>query len=81
MQTIKCESLSFEWLLGRYSPLGISSFEESSIIKIVVFRGFGTTVDPWKDFVGQHMGKVVDLLENSEYNVRCLDHDEDGRFN
>jgi len=63
----------FEWLLGRYSPLGISSFEQSSMIKIVVFRGFGTTVDPLEKFVGQHQGKVIDLLENSEYNVRCLD--------
>jgi hypothetical protein len=43
------------------------------MIKIVVFRGFGTTVDPLKDFVGQHQGKVVDLLENSEYSVRFLD--------
>jgi len=63
----------FEWLLGRYSPLGISSFEQLSMIKIVVFRGVGTTIDPLKTFVGQHKGKVIDLLDNSEYNIRCLD--------
>ena len=43
------------------------------MIKIVVFRGFGTTIDPLKNFVGQHKGKAADLLENSEHNVRCLD--------
>ena len=43
------------------------------MMKIVVYRGFGTTTDILSDFVGQHEGKVVDMLENSELNV-CYTH-------
>ncbi|KDR66751.1 hypothetical protein GALMADRAFT_1359322 [Galerina marginata CBS 339.88] len=39
-------------------------FEPSSIMKIAVYRGFGTAIDA-KDLVGQHQANIVDLLENS----------------
>ncbi|KDR70450.1 hypothetical protein GALMADRAFT_885433 [Galerina marginata CBS 339.88] len=39
-------------------------FELSSMMKIMVYRGFGTGFNA-KHLVGQHKGKVVDLLENS----------------
>ena len=42
------------------------------MMKIVVYRGFGTTTNILSNFVGQHEGKVVDLLENSQYNVRYV---------
>jgi len=53
------------------SPLGISWFEPSSVMKVVLYRGFGTNILP-NSFVGQYEGKVVDLLENSESNVRYM---------
>ena len=53
------------------SSLGISWFEPSSMMKVVLYRGFGTNILP-NSFVGQYEGKVVDLLENSESNVRYL---------
>jgi len=64
--------LSVNDFLGRYSRLGISWFEPSSMMKVVLYRGFETGIEPFNHLVGQHEGKVVDLLENSEYNVRYL---------
>ena len=58
--------------LSLYSPFTTSSFEPSSVIKIVVYRGFGTTSDLLSDIVVQHESKAVDLLENSVYNVRYI---------
>ena len=54
------------------SPLGISWFEPSSMMKVVLYRGFGTNIDLLNGFVGQYEGKVVDLLENSESNVSYM---------
>jgi hypothetical protein len=42
------------------------------MMKIAVYRGFETDIKLLNHLVGQHEGKVVDLLENSEYNVRYL---------
>ena len=42
------------------------------MMKIVVYRGFGTTSDLLSDIVVQHESKVVDLLENGVYNVRYI---------
>jgi hypothetical protein len=39
------------------------------MMKVVLYRGFGTNIDLLDGFVGQYEGKVVDLLENSESNV------------
>lgn len=47
----------------------ISSFEPSSTIKVVVYRGFGTNINLLNALVVQYKGKVEDLLGNSEYNV------------
>ena len=66
MQTIKCESCR-KWPLVDISPLGISWFEPSSMIKVVLYRGWN--FDLFNQLVGQHEGQVVDLLENCEYNV------------
>jgi len=41
-------------------------------MKIVVYRGFEKDINLFNRLMGQHEGKVVDLLENSEYNVRYL---------
>ena len=41
------------------------------MMKVVLYRGFGTNILP-NSFVGQSEGKVVDLLANSEPNVRYL---------
>ena len=41
------------------------------MMKVVLYRGFGTNILP-NSFVGQYEGKVVDLLENSESNIRYL---------
>ena len=38
-------------------------------MKVVLYRGFGTNIDLLDGFVGQHEGKVVELLENSASNV------------
>ena len=41
------------------------------MMKIVLYRGCRKLHNrPFTRFVGQHEGKVVDLLENGEYNVR-----------
>ncbi|KAG6913684.1 hypothetical protein DXG01_005184, partial [Tephrocybe rancida] len=40
-------------------------FEPSSMMKIVVYRGFGADMKPLNKIVGQYEGKVVDLLENN----------------
>ena len=42
------------------------------MMKIVVYRGFENDIKLFNHLVGQHEGKVVDLLENSECNVRYL---------
>ena len=42
------------------------------MMKVVLYRGFGTGIGLFNDLVGQHEGKVVDLLENSENNVRYM---------
>jgi hypothetical protein len=42
------------------------------MLKIVVYRGFKTDIKLLDHLVGQHEGKVVDLLENSECNIRYL---------
>ncbi|KAG6905954.1 hypothetical protein DXG01_016698 [Tephrocybe rancida] len=47
-------------------------FEPSSMMKIVVYRGFETGIKLLNNLVGQYEGKVVDLLENSQYSVRYL---------
>jgi len=39
------------------------------MIKVVLYRGFGTNIDLLSGFVGQYEGRVVDLLENSQSNV------------
>ena len=57
--------------LGRHSPFGISWFEPSSTMKVELYRGF-KDINLFNDLVGQHEGKVVDLLENSEYIVRYI---------
>ena len=67
MQTIKCECRSCG-SLSRYSPFGISWFEPSSTMKVVLYRGFRTN-NLFKSLVGEYEGKVVDLLKNGEYNV------------
>ena len=43
------------------------------MMKVVLYRGFGTNIDLLNGFVGQYEGKVVDLLENSESNI-CYMH-------
>ena len=44
-------------------------------MKIVIYRGFRKLDNRlFTDPVGQHEGKVVDLLGNSEYNVRLKMH-------
>ena len=40
------------------------------MMKIVVYRGFKNSIKLFNHLVGQYEGKVVDLLENSEYIVR-----------
>ncbi|KAG6906173.1 hypothetical protein DXG01_015448 [Tephrocybe rancida] len=40
-------------------------FEPSSMIKIVVYRGFGTGIKLLNNLVGQYEGKIIDLLENN----------------
>ena len=42
------------------------------MMKVVIYRGFRTDINLFNHLVGQHEGKVVDLLANSEYNVRYL---------
>jgi hypothetical protein len=37
------------------------------MMKVVLYRGWN--FDLFNHLVGQHEGQVVDLLENSEYNV------------
>ena len=51
---------------------GISWFEPLSTMKVVLYCGFGTNIDLLNGFVGQYEGKVVDLLANSESNVRYM---------
>ena len=51
---------------------GISWFEPSSMMKIVLNRGFGTNINLFYDLVGQHEGKVVDLLKNGKRDVRYV---------
>jgi len=41
------------------------------MMKVVLYRGFGTNILP-NSFVGQYEGKVVDLLENSASNVSYM---------
>jgi len=40
-------------------------------MKVELYRGF-KDINVFNHYVGQYEGKVVDLLENSEYNVRCM---------
>ena len=42
------------------------------MMKIVVYRGFKKDIKVFNHLVGQHEGKVIDLLENSECSVRYL---------
>jgi hypothetical protein len=42
------------------------------MMKVVFYRGFKTNIDLFNHPVAQHVGKVVNLLENSEYNVRYM---------
>jgi len=42
------------------------------MMKAVLYRGFKTDLKRLSHLVGQHKGKVVDLLANSKYNVRYL---------
>ena len=42
------------------------------MMKVVLYRGCGTNINLFNRFVGQYEGKVVDLLENSESNIRYL---------
>ena len=51
--------------LKRYSPLQISWFEPSSILKVKLYRGlrYGNIL---KVLVGKYEGQVVNLLENGE---------------
>jgi hypothetical protein len=41
------------------------------MMKVVLYRGFGV-IDLFNGLVGQHEGKVVNLLENSEYYARYM---------
>ena len=41
-------------------------------MKVVLYRKSKTNVSFLKHLVGQHEGKVVDILEDSEYNVRYI---------
>jgi len=61
-----------DFLVDIHPPLGNSWFEPSSIMKVVFYRVSRTHIDRLNDLVGQHEGKVVDLLESSEYNVRYM---------
>jgi hypothetical protein len=40
-------------------------------MKVVLYRGFRTN-NLFKTLMGQHEGKVADLLENSEYSVHYM---------
>jgi hypothetical protein len=42
------------------------------MMKVVLYRGIGTNINLFNGFVVQYEGKVVDLLESSEYNVRYM---------
>jgi len=53
------------------SPSGISWFEPSSTMKVEVYRGL-KGFNFFNKLVGQYQGKVEDLLDNSEYNVRYI---------
>ena len=52
--------------------LGISWFEPSSTITVVLYRKSKTNLGFLDRLVGQHKGKVVDLLENSQYDVHYM---------
>ena len=41
------------------------------MMKVVLYRGF-KDINLFDHLVGQHEGKIVHLLENSEYNVRHM---------
>jgi hypothetical protein len=41
------------------------------MMKVELYRGF-KGINLFNDFVGQHEGEVVDLLENSEYIVHQM---------
>jgi hypothetical protein len=73
MKTIKCASSFIESLLCQCSPLGLSRFASSSMIKIVLYRGFETDIKLFDHLVGQHKGNFVDLLGNRECSVHYLD--------
>ena len=49
-----------------------SWFEPSSTIKVVLYRRSKINLGHFDSLVGQYKGKVVDLLENSQYNVRYM---------
>ena len=53
-----------------YSPL--SWFEPSSTIKVVLYRKSKIMSGHFDRLVGQHKGKVIDLLENSKFNVHYI---------
>jgi hypothetical protein len=42
-------------------------------MKVELYRGF-KDINLFNHLVGQYEGKVIDLLENSEYNVRHMIH-------
>ncbi|KAG6914576.1 hypothetical protein DXG01_016470, partial [Tephrocybe rancida] len=48
-------------------------FEPSSMMKIVVYRGFETDIKLPSKLVGQYEGKVVDLLENNAKSFDLTD--------
>lgn len=74
METIKCASGLANNFSVRKSPPRLSSlsFEPSSMIQIVLYRGFESNT-AFDLLVGQYEGTFAALLENSEYSVRYLD--------
>lgn len=42
------------------------------MIKIVLYRGFGTNINLFNGFVVQYEGKVEELLDNSEDNIHFI---------
>jgi hypothetical protein len=42
------------------------------MMKIELYRGIGANLDLFNGFVAQYEGKIVDLLENSEYKIRYM---------
>ena len=53
----------------KYSAAG---FEPSSTIKVALYHKSNINLGHFDRFVGLHKGKVVDLLKNSQYNVRHM---------